>query len=276
MTQQEQPWQPPADAPPWQPANAVEARLWEAATKDDRAGFFTILMSAPLFLPQRVDDPDTATGANVEDYVTFSTSDVTYLLAYTSLEALQGSLGDTANGYVESDYETLRAGLEGTDLQIGFNLGTPIDAWLDAESLARAAAGEIVVPTGQEVSELLQIADPANAEEVEEAVDAELEAFVDEYLTGVVSGEVLVASRNGAPRVAPVEGAPSVEAYSDTQYVPPGTATTSIPFLQLVAKWPDGAEQLAVNPGTALGFLLPAEVLTAFSQHMSDPPPDAA
>lgn len=268
MTQQEQPWQPPAGAPPWQPANEVEARLADAATKDDRAGFFTILMSAPLYLPQLVDDPDTATGASTEDYVTFTIGDVTYLLAFTSLDTLQASLGDAANGYVESDYETLRAGLAGTDLQIGFNLGTPIDAWLDAESLARAAAGEIVVPTGKEMSELLEIADPANAEAVEEAADAELEAFVDDYLTRIVTGDVLVASLNGAPLVKPVNGVPSVEAYSEEQYVPAGTATTLIPFLQLVAKWPPTAQQLAVNPGTPLEFVLPAEVITSFSQYI--------
>ncbi|GAA1030213.1 hypothetical protein GCM10009557_21430 [Virgisporangium ochraceum] len=273
MTQQAQPWQPPVGASPWQPTNEVEARLAEAATKDDRAGFFTILMSAPLFLPQMVDDPDTATGASNEDYVTFTTDDVTYLLAFTSLDTLQASLGDAANGYVESDYETLRAGLEGTDLQIGFNLGTPIDAWLDAESLARAAAGEILVPTGKEMTELLEVADPANAEAVDEAADAELEAFVDDYLTRIVSGDVLVASQNGVALVKPVDGVPSVEAYSEDQYVPPGTATTAIPFMQLVATWPAAAQQLAVNPGTPLEFMLPAEVLTAFSQYIPVVPP---
>ncbi len=267
-----------AQPPPWQPVNPVEARLLAALEKDDRPAFFTVLMAAPLFLPQSVADPETATGANPEDYVTFVSGEVTYLLAFTSLEALQAGVGDVANGYVESDYETLRSGLAGTDLQLGFNLGTPIDAWLDVESVARAAAGEIEVPTGREMSELMEITDPANSDAVDEAAQRELEAFVDEYLTGVVTGDVLVASRNGAPRIAPVEGVPSVTAYSATEHVAPGTMTTSMPFLELVTKWPAGAEQLAVNPDTALAFALPAEVLAAFARYtpMLSPDDDTA
>lgn len=245
----------------------------EALKKDDRPAFFTILMTAPLFLPQSVADPDTATGANPEDYVTFVSDEVTYLLAFTSLEALREGVGEVANGYVESDYGTLRSGLAGTGLQLGFNLGTPIDAWLDVESVARAAAGEIEVPTGREMSELLAITDPANSDAVDDAAQRELEAFVDEYLTGVVTGDVLVASRNGAPSVAPVEGVPSVTAYSAAEHVAPGTMTTSMPFLELVKTWPAGAEQLAVNPGTPLAFGLPADVLHAFARYAPTLPP---
>jgi hypothetical protein len=264
-----------APSVPWRPSNEVENRLVAALRNDDRPTFFTILQSAPLYLPQSVENPDTTTEASSDDYVTFTSGDATYLLVFTSLETLQQSVGEIANGYVESDYPTLRAALAESDVQLGFNLGTPIDAWLDVESLARAAAGEIAVPTGLEMADIMEVTDPTNAEEVEEASQQELEKFVNEYITGLVTGDVLVVTRNGAWRIAPHEGLPSIEAYSHAEHVPPGTPTTSVSFLSLVKNWPAGAEQLAVNPGTDLAFVLPTEVLQDFAQHAQLHPPDA-
>jgi hypothetical protein len=259
------PWQPD-EGPPWRPANDVETRLLAALDRDDRQEFFRTLMTAPLFLPQTVTDPDTATEARAEDYVTFDSGEVTYLLAFTSVETLEVCVGHIANGYVESDYDTLRVGLADSDLQLGFNLGTPIDAWLDPESVARAAAGEIAVPTGAEMAELMELTDPANAAAVDAAAEQELEAYVDDYITGLVDGDVLVVADRGTWRIAPVEGVPTIEVYSAAEHAPPGTPTTTAPFLDVVARWPAGAEQLTVNPGTPLAFSLPAEVLAAFAE----------
>jgi hypothetical protein len=244
-----------------------------ALDNDDRQAFFATLMAAPLYLPQTVPDAATATDARAEDYLTFVSGEVTYLLVFTSLETLQACVGDVANGYVESDYDTLRSGLAGTELRLGFNMGTPVDAWLDVESLARAAAGDIAVATGLEMAELIQLSDPANADAVDAAAEEDLEEYVDEYITGLVSGDVLVVSQEGRWRIAPIEGVPSVEVYSAPGLAPPGTATTTVPFLTLVATWPPSAEQLAVNPGTPLAFNLPAELLTAFARQAQILPP---
>lgn len=257
---------------PWQPANEVETRMLAALEKDDRAAFFTILMAAPLYLPQSVADPTTTTEASADDYVTFVSGDVTYLLVFTSLEGLQAGVGDAANGYVESNFDTLRAGLAGTDVRLGFNLGAPIDAWVDIESMVRAAAGEIAVPTGLEMTQLLQITDPANADKVEELAQEEIDDYVDEYINGLINGDVLVVARNGRLEVTPAEHGPTVVMYSDADFVPEGTATQSMSFLQLVAAWPTDADVLAVNPGTPLEFSLPAEALTPFAQSLETMP----
>jgi hypothetical protein len=257
---------PPSEQARWQPANEVEARMLAALGRDDRQEFFTILMTSPLYLPQTVANPDTATEANPEDYLTFVSRDVTYLLVFTSVETLELSVGHIANGYVESTYDTLRIGLVDTGIQLGFNMGTPIDAWLDADSMARAAAGEIAVPTGREMSELMELASPANAEAVEAATKQEIDTYVDSYVTGLIHGDALVPLEGGSWRVRPVDGVPTLEVYSAAEHAPPEVPTTRVPFQSVVANWPPTADRLTVNPGTPLEFSLPADVLEAFAE----------
>lgn len=257
---------PPSEQGRWQPANEVEARMLAALGRDDRSEFFTILMTSPLYLPQTVADPDSTTEANAEDYLTFVSRDVTYLLVFTSVETLRLSVGHIANGYVESTYDTVRIGLVDSKIQLGFNMGTPIDAWLDADSVARAAAGEIAVPTGREMSELMELASPANAAAVEAATKQEIDTYVDEYITGLIHGDALVPLEGGSWRVSPVGGVPTLEVYSAAEYAPPGLLTSKVPFQAVVANWPPTADQLTVNPGTSLEFSLPADVLEAFAE----------
>jgi hypothetical protein len=257
---------PPSGQARWQPANDVETRMLAALRRDDRQEFFTILMRAPLYMPQSAADPDNATEARAEDYLTFVSRDVTYLLIFTSVETLQLCVGHLANGYVESTFETLRVGLIGSGIRLGFNMGTPIDAWLDADSVARAAAGEIAVPTGREMTELMELASPANAAAVEAATQQEIDTYVDDYITGLINGSVLVPLEGGAWRVRPVDGVPTLEVYSAAEHAPPGALTSTVPFESVVANWPESADLLTVNPGTPLQFSLPADVLAAFAE----------
>jgi len=190
---------------PWQPGNATEAQLLDAIERDDRQEFFRILMRVPLFLPQAVNDPTAADGAApaAENFITYTAGETTYMLAYTSVESLRSSVGEIANGYVQSDYAELRANLVEQDIQVAFNLGTPIDAWLDVESVAKAAAGDLTVPTGPEMATLMEIEDPANAEVIDAAVEQELVDYVDEYITGLIRENVLVVSEGSAWRIRP-------------------------------------------------------------------------
>lgn len=255
-------------APPahWRASNDVENRLVTALNRDDRQEFFTVVMGAPLFVPLTIADPGEPGGQ--EDYLTFVSGEVTYLLVFTSLETLQAVVGDSANGYIESDFETVRESLSGSGLYLGFNLGTPIDAWLDADSVARAAAGEIDIPTGLEMAQIMELTDPANEEAVEAATEQELENYVAEYIDRLVEGDVWVAAHRDVFRITPVEGVPTVEAYSTGESVPDGTDTVTVPFLQLVSRWPAAAQQLSVNPGTPLAFVLPAGMLTSFARQL--------
>lgn len=264
---------------PWQPGNSTEAELLAAIERDDRQEFFRILTRVPLFLPQTVRDPGTAQGSApaAENFVTYTTGETTYLLAYTSVDSLRSSVGHIANGYVQSDYGELRRNLTDQDVQLAFNLGTPIDAWLDVESVAKAAAGDLTVPTGPELEVLMEVEDPANAEAVEEAVEQELANYVDEYVTALITENVLVAGDGAAWRVRPVDGVPTVEVYSKPEFVPPDTSTVEIPFTALVSNWPPGAEQLSVNPDTPLAFTMPGEVIDAFlaiAPAIPPPPPE--
>jgi hypothetical protein len=260
---------------PWQPGNATEAQMLAAIERDDRQEFFRILTRVPLFLPQAVNDPAAADGATpaAENFITYTVGETTYMLAYTSVASLRTSVGHIANGYVQSDYGELRANLVEQDIQVAFNLGTPIDAWLSVESVAKAAAGDLTVPTGPEMATLMEIEDPANAEAVDAAVEQELADYVDEYITGLIRENVLVVSDGSAWRITPVDGVPTIEVYSRADFVPAGTPTVEVPFTRVVENWPPGAEQLSVNPDTPLAFAMPGEVLDAFA---AVAPPDPA
>jgi hypothetical protein len=259
----------------WRPGNPTEAQMLAAIESDDRQEFFRILTRVPLFLPQTVNDPATADGATpaAENFITYTVGETVYLLAFTSVDSLRSSVGHLANGYVQSDYAELRQNLGDQEVQVAFNLGTPIDAWMDVDSVARAAAGDLTVPTGPEVATLMEVEDPANEEAVEAAAEQELANYVDEYVTGLVRENVLVASDGAAWRIAPVDGVPTVVVYSKPEFVPAGTSTVEVPFNTLVDNWPPNAEQLSVNPGTPLEFAMPGEVIDAFAA-IAPPPPD--
>jgi hypothetical protein len=262
---------------PWQPGNPTEAQLLAAIERDDRQEFFRILTRVPLFLPQTVSDPAGADGAAPapENFITYTAGEATYLLAFTSVDSLRSSVGHIANGYVQSDYAELRQNLTDQNIQVAFNLGTPIDAWLDVESVAKAADGDLTVPTGPEMAVLMEVEDPANAEAIDEAVEQELTGYVDEYITGLITQRVLVASDGAAWRIRPVDGTPTIEVYSKPEFVPPGTPTVEIPFTTLVQNWPPGAEQLSVNPDTPLAFAMPGEVIDAFAAVAPPTTPDS-
>ena len=106
---------------PWRPTNAAESRLAAALDRDDRQEFFRILATVPLFIPQSVPDPAAATTADPETFLTYAVGGETYLLAFTSVETLRGSVGQIANGYVETDYAELRDKLP-DGVRLGFNL----------------------------------------------------------------------------------------------------------------------------------------------------------
>jgi hypothetical protein len=267
MTQQ-------APSTDWRPSNDVENRLVAALNRNDRQEFFTVVMAAPLYLPLAIADPTTVDNADPEDYLTFVSGEVTYLLMFTSLETLQAVVGEVANGYVESDYATVRSSLAGSELFLGINLGTPIDAWIDVESVAKAAAGDIVVPTGLEMAQIMELTDPANAEAVEGAAEQELENYVADYIDKLVDGDVLVPADSGVWRITPVDGVPTVVAYSSAETVPPGTPTVSVPFLDVVSGWPAAAQQLSVNPDTPLAFTMPAAMLAVFAHQIDQSNPN--
>jgi hypothetical protein len=259
----------------WRPGNSTEAQMLAAIERDDRQEFFRIITRVPLFLPQTVNDPTSAAGGapSAENFVTYTVGETVYLLAFTSVESLRSSVGHLANGYVQSDYAELRQNLSDQEVQVAFNLGTPIDAWMDVDSVAKAAAGDLTVPTGPEVATLMEVEDPANDEAIEAAAEQELANYVDEYVTGLVKENVLVASDGAAWRVAPVDGVPTIEVYSKPEFVPAGTKTVEVPFNTLVDNWPQNAEQLSVNPGTPLAFAMPGDVIDAFAA-IAPPPSD--
>jgi hypothetical protein len=268
---------------PWRPTNEAEQGLLAAIERNDRQEFFRILATATLYVAQQVPDPTKVLATDPANFVTYAADDQTYLLVFTSVEALAAAVGQIANGYVESDYEELRAALPDEGIRLGFNMGTPVDAWVEVDTVARAAAGDIIVPTGAEMADLLELQDPANEAAVEAAVEQGITEHVEDYLDQILAGDVLVpvsrparAPTGPLPRDFPwlitqVGHERTVEVFSEDKYVPPGTTTVKVPFTALVEAWPHRDVQLAVNPGTPLGFMLPAEAIEPFARSAAPP-----
>ncbi|WP_264159399.1 TY-Chap domain-containing protein [Actinomadura rudentiformis] len=116
----------------------LEVQLTEAKQRADHATYFQLLLAADLVLP--------ATGAAVEDpeYAEFPTTTIgsgTYLMVFTSPQALARSVGDRAAGlYRRSSFGQLAAAWPDPTWQLAINAGLPSEVHLDATAVTRLAS----------------------------------------------------------------------------------------------------------------------------------------
>ncbi|MFI0448526.1 TY-Chap domain-containing protein [Actinomadura sp. 6N118] len=116
----------------------LETLLTEAKQRADHATYFQLLLAADLVLP--------ATGAAVEDpeYAEFPTTTIgsgTYLMVFTSPQALARSVGDRAAGlYRRSSFGQLAAAWPDPAWQLAINAGLPSEVHLDATAVTRLAS----------------------------------------------------------------------------------------------------------------------------------------
>ncbi len=240
----------------WEPANEVEQEMLAALAVDDRERYFELIAHAPLYLP--------ATGQAGGPHFTWELGEYTYLPVFTSPQALAASVGDLVDRYVVTSYAELARYWPAPDWRLAVNPGHPIDAWLPVEAVAEAAAGTRTVPTVRELRRAQAAPDGDDAGELDDALDA--------YLEALVKTEVLVPA--AAPDPAPatiatgtfpwlvkeISGGPALTVFTSPEgfaaAFPAGTPCARVPFVDLVAAWPDPSWQLAVDPGAEVGFTI--------------------
>ncbi len=250
----------PGPGPDWAPANEVEEQLFAALAADDRRRYFQILATAPLYLPApppasvRSDDPAAM------PYFTWNVLDGTYLLAFTSVQAMTAALGPGVQWYSETDYAQLSGNWPAPAWRLAVNPGQPIDAWLPVDMLAAAARGTVAVPT---VAEMLESAEVRGDPDRKAAIGA-----VDGYLTVLLRADVYLPAAapttpdalagGGFPwRPTDLDGRPTVVVYTAAERLAADTSHVRVPFAAVVAAWPDPSWQLAVDPGTETALTLP-------------------
>jgi hypothetical protein len=258
----------------WAPANEVERLMAEAMSSGDRRSYFRQLERCRLLVPQLQRGGDPGDG---QQFVTATLFGQRYLLAFTSVPALRSATDPVADSYVVTDYAELRQRWPVRGWRLAVNPGTPIDAYLDIEAVAVAAAGAITVPTVAEaLARGAAIDDVAPDGAVPSDPHGALAAAAaagdaDGFLRALLDATVLV------PTTRPVDAAaildsdvpwlssgsadePEVAVFTSApelcRFYPPSTPYVEVAFAFLAALWPD-RYAMTVNPGGATPVSLP-------------------
>ncbi|TDD36305.1 SseB family protein [Actinomadura sp. KC06] len=128
---------PEAESDPADPPGSdLEAALADARERGDQHGYLDLLARAVLYLPAPGD-----AGAADHQFATARFGDGTFVLAFTSLEAMNLSLQGQAARHREASLRELARGWPHPEWQLAINPGLPSAAYLDANALLEPGAG---------------------------------------------------------------------------------------------------------------------------------------
>jgi hypothetical protein len=242
--------------PAWQPANDVERGMQDALSRGDVEGYRRVLGSATILLPV---PPSMATPGASEEPVPWATGEFegrTYILAFTSPEALRLAVGTDTTAYRPVVFADVAHIWPDPVAWLAVDLGTPIQSVLDAEGVAMTAwLGEL---SAYPVDGALRAAVRANDEAA--------------YAVALLAADVVVPIRAEAASVAELtdpmfgwwktetaEGQPVIVVYTSPQRLRADLGDAEhlvVDLSELVTAWPDRAYALAVNPGTPVAGLI--------------------
>ena len=235
----------------WQPANDLERAMRDAMAASDAPGYVRALGSGPLYLPGFEAEPD-----GRQRLLTRVHEDRTYVLVFTSLEALADAVGVVTGGWRPTTLVDLAAAWPNPEWGLVVSPNTSIGAYLDPEHIAQIAeltTPEPVVPNADERERMMRSAQQAGNPAV--------------YLDLLVTGEVLVpveAPAAPADLAAPdfpwlvttVDDQPAVPVFTSAarlrEGLPREPGSVRVEFVAVLRAWPDPRYRLAVNPGSAL------------------------
>lgn len=259
------------DIEAWQPANATERAMVEAASVGDRREFFRIIAGAELVLPRVADDGEG------QRFLTASVLGETYLLVYTSVAEMVARLPQGIGGYSMTTYAELRSRWPSPDVRLAVNAGSPLEAYVAIDAIEDAAAGDLVLPTMAELVEEAGAAQagPSTVEEVEAALaGAAAAGDVDRYLRVLLDVTVLLPTervvadpeeilepdfpwlRSGPPEQPVIEVFTSQSMLERAHQGGLAAVTVALPFA--LAMWPAECG-ISINPGDPAGVELPAD-----------------
>ncbi|MEV0129690.1 SseB family protein [Dactylosporangium sp. NPDC050688] len=254
----------------WQPANETEHAMAAALDVDDRREYFRLLAGADLYLPGYAESD-----AGPAELVTADFLGETYLLAFTSAEALTARLGELANVYRVVACEQLRAQWPWPQWRLAVNPDLPLAVYTSPDAVAAAAGGALAVARESELLSAPHGFEVVAHNPVDEVLAAAVaSADAETYLRALLAAEVTVPTRRDltAPDAAHLVSterfpwlpggtaqAPSISVFTSparcTQALP-ATPSMTVAFAFVAATWPEG-HTLVVNPGTPLQLALP-------------------
>jgi len=234
----------------WAPANETERILYDAWRSHDTVEFLRTLAEAPLYLP------GFAAREGSQRLLTWRHDAQTYLLAFTSPEALYQGLTDVVDGWRLTSMSELIAARPQADWGIVVSPNAPIGAYLRPDELAEIGALLADDPTFHPAS-------------VAEAVmyrgqhDADPGAYLDALVVSPVLMPVRALAdpagldRDDFPwRVETIDGVPTVAVFTSEQRMAEAITepepVVTVEAMTLARVWPDPSWQLAVNPASAI------------------------
>jgi hypothetical protein len=192
-----------------------------------------------------------------------------YVLVFTSVEAMVSQVRGAADAFVSVTYGELRRAWPNPAWFLAINPGSPLDAYLPVDALERAALGELDVPRAEEVLRLAVAEtnrtriDPGDCDATMRAARerGDWRAYFDALSIALlvvptlrpVKPEALV-ERDFPWRIIGAPDHPTIEVFTSAetcaQVLGPEAAHVTIACPFVVAAWPDMWTAMAVNPGT--------------------------
>ena len=251
---------PPA-RPEWEPANDVERTLRYAWDRDDTELFVRTLAGAPLYLPGFAGGGRNGTD-QPQRLLTRRRGQRTYLLVFTSPEALYAGVGEVVDGWRPTNLAELVHAWPDPEWGLAISPTTPIGAYLDQDQVAAMAQAFADEPA-------FEPADDAEATMYQAQRGSDPGSYLDVLVTSrllLPLGAPAGAEDLGRPgfpwRVEPLGGEPTVSVYTSArrlaEAVPEPVPVASVETLALARAWPDPAWRLAVNPGSAIATVYTA------------------
>jgi len=127
----------------WDPATEAEAAMRDALLGSDQEQYFRILARSELVLPVSA---EAMAGRAPVGWGTWTTSNRTHVLAFTSPSALFSCLNDPAATYRPMPFRTLAAEWPNYEWWLAVNPGLPIEAYLPSWFVAQLARGDVRLP----------------------------------------------------------------------------------------------------------------------------------
>src|SRR5262252_3603881 len=129
---------------PWDPATEAEAAMREALIASDQDRYFRILSRSELLLPV---SGESLAGRAPMGWGTWTTSNRTHILAFTSSTALRLCLNEPGGSFRSVPFTALAADWPNYEWWLAINPGLPIEAYLPSwflTQLVRGGGGEVL------------------------------------------------------------------------------------------------------------------------------------
>lgn len=228
--------------------------MQDAWDSGDAEAFADLLTESPLFLPGFETDAE-----GKQRLLTRNRGDQTYLLVYTSVEALREAVGPLTTSWRQTSFGELARAIPDPTWGLVISPHTPIGAYLGPEQIRKMAEllpDEPVFHPADEKERLMRAAQQAG----DPAIYLNLLVISDVLLAVGAPAEAADLTRPDFPwRVTYVDGQPTISVFTSALRAREGfdadAPTVEVGLVKLVRAWPDARYRMAVNPGSAISSL---------------------